>query len=232
MQVLLNKIATFNFNIQFCIFLCFFGAILHFLAFGVNQNKGLLNKNIKLLDGVFVAITSICFLGFLLSFICFDLVNQKQIIFGGFASKEISINYSSNIYKTLFCVLISLITLCYSIFITFVFNKQNNFSFLNDKIFSNAIVLCCLGSFLCIINTNDIFNMYVFIEVLSICLYTSSFLNRNIDSIKVGFKYLIAGSLASCMIIFCIIILYHISGHLNIDLITIMSYKTKTILTY
>ncbi len=63
--------------------------------------------------------------------------------------------------------------------------------------------------------TGDIFNMYVFFEILSISSYglVAFFLDKN--AIEGAFKYLVMGSLGSSLLLLGIAILYGLTGTLN-----------------
>ncbi len=68
-----------------------------------------------------------------------------------------------------------------------------------------------------IIMTRDIFNMFVFLEIASIAIIGLIFLKKNIDSVSAGFKYLIAVSVISTVLLLGIGFIYYFAGTLNID---------------
>ena len=68
-----------------------------------------------------------------------------------------------------------------------------------------------------LVMTRDIFNLFVFLEITSIAAYALIGLDLKLHSLAAGFKYMIAGSLASIFLLFGIILLYQASGTLNID---------------
>src|SRR6056297_2755070 len=68
-----------------------------------------------------------------------------------------------------------------------------------------------------IIMTRDLFNLFVFLEISSIATYSLIALDRNRGSMAAGFKYIIAGGIASAFILLGIIYLYRIAGSLAID---------------
>ena len=156
-----------------------------------------------------------------LQLVFFNDFGNYALSFGGF-DKTLGIEHSANIFKALCKFLIALVGFCYVINQIVLFESGKRFFLFRhnrDDFIANGLFLSCSGAFFGLINTNDIFNMYVFIEVSSICLYSSVFLNKTRDSIIAGFDYLIIGTFASCMIVFVIIILYYLTGQLNIDLI-------------
>jgi len=68
-----------------------------------------------------------------------------------------------------------------------------------------------------LIMTRDMFNLFVFMEITSISTYALIAMEHNIKSLSAGFKYLIAGSIASSLYLIGTIYLYHLTGTLNID---------------
>jgi len=79
-----------------------------------------------------------------------------------------------------------------------------------------------------LIFTNDIFNLFVFIEITSIASYALvSFYNRY--SLEAAFKFLVAGSISSTFLLIGIITLYKHVGNLNLTLIN--NYLLHTHLT-
>lgn len=64
--------------------------------------------------------------------------------------------------------------------------------------------------------TGDIFNLYVFFEIMSISSYALVAFRRNWDSMEAGMKYLIIGSLGTSFILLAIALMYGLVGSLNI----------------
>lgn len=92
-----------------------------------------------------------------------------------------------------------------------------------DKIFPliNIITFGAIG----LLYTNDIFNAYVFIEVISIASYAIASCYHN-DKPKhlYCFNYLIYGSIAATIYLLFIAFIYSFTGHLNIDQISLKLY--------
>ena len=65
--------------------------------------------------------------------------------------------------------------------------------------------------------TRDIFNLFVFMEITGIASYALVALRLDTKGLTAGFKYAIAGSLASIFMLLGIIVIYMITGTLNID---------------
>jgi len=68
-----------------------------------------------------------------------------------------------------------------------------------------------------IILTRDIFNLFVFLEIASIALVGLIYYSKSIDTAAAAFKYLIAVSIISSVLLIGIGLIYFYSGTLNID---------------
>ena len=66
-----------------------------------------------------------------------------------------------------------------------------------------------------VIITGDIFNMFVFIEIVGITAYSLTAFYRERNGAEAGFKYLFIGSLASSFLLLAILIIYTQTGTLN-----------------
>ncbi|MEA3499473.1 MAG: proton-conducting transporter membrane subunit [Candidatus Marinimicrobia bacterium] len=71
-----------------------------------------------------------------------------------------------------------------------------------------------------LVMTRDLFNMFVFLEILSISTYALTILNKNQKSLSAGFKYMIAGGVASTFFLLGVIFVYYFSGNLNLEFIS------------
>jgi len=67
------------------------------------------------------------------------------------------------------------------------------------------------------IMTRDLFNLFVFIEITAIATYALIGLEQNRRTLTAGFKYVMAGGLASSFFLIGTILVYHLTGTLNID---------------
>ena len=70
-----------------------------------------------------------------------------------------------------------------------------------------------------IIITNDIFNLYVAIEIMALSSYSILSYSDNKKSLIAALDYLIIGSIAATLILLAIGIIFYITGSLNIDMI-------------
>ncbi|HUX12057.1 MAG TPA: proton-conducting transporter membrane subunit [Spirochaetia bacterium] len=65
--------------------------------------------------------------------------------------------------------------------------------------------------------TRDLFNLFVFIEITSISTYAVLGMQRSGASLASGFKYLMAGGIASTLFLIGVIYIYRVSGTLYLD---------------
>ena len=80
-----------------------------------------------------------------------------------------------------------------------------------------------------IILTNDIFNSYVFFEIVCITSYIVYAHSQNADCIKNTFNYMILSGLSGVIFLLIAGLLYQTTGHLNMDAIkeAISSYQNN-----
>lgn len=65
--------------------------------------------------------------------------------------------------------------------------------------------------------TRDLFNLFVFLEIVSIATYGLLGLERGAAALSASFKYIMATVLASSFLLLGSVLLYHVTGTLNID---------------
>jgi len=98
-----------------------------------------------------------------------------------------------------------------------------------------SLLLIALSGILGIILTRDIFNMYVFFEILAVASYVLITYKRKPRAIKASFKYLIMTESAWVLFLLAIAILYGLTGTLNMDSIASqmsMIYQTNPQVVY
>ncbi|MFP4457959.1 MAG: proton-conducting transporter membrane subunit [Candidatus Zixiibacteriota bacterium] len=88
--------------------------------------------------------------------------------------------------------------------------KENHISFM-------VLLLMVIMGVNGMVMTRDIFNLFVFMEITSIATYGLLGLKRDGDSLSAGFKYIIAGGLASGFFLIGVAYIYRLAGHLSID---------------
>ena len=82
---------------------------------------------------------------------------------------------------------------------------------------SYVLVLILLLGANGIVLTRDLFNAFVFLEILSIGTYGLLSVNQTEKQYAAGFKYLIAGGISSVLFLLGTVYLYRLTGTLNID---------------
>ncbi len=80
-----------------------------------------------------------------------------------------------------------------------------------------TLYLLCFSGLLGIISTNDIFNIYVFIEISSLSTYTMIALGRDKRAMTSSFEYLIMGTIGATFILIGVGLLYMMIGTLNLS---------------
>jgi len=79
-----------------------------------------------------------------------------------------------------------------------------------------TVLLLLLAASTGVVLTADIFNMFVFFEILCISSYVLVAYHRQSDSFEAAFKYLVQGSIGSAFILIAIGIIYGMFGTLNL----------------
>ncbi|UAT43045.1 hypothetical protein GUI12_02660 [Anaplasmataceae bacterium AB001_6] len=99
-------------------------------------------------------------------------------------------------------------------------NYLDKFFILDRKFryFLSCIMFCYTG-LSGILITNDIFNLYVFLEVSALSSYTLLSIGASKSALKRAFSYLIIGTIASTFYLFGVGIVYAASGSLNVTVI-------------
>ncbi|MCF7793125.1 MAG: hypothetical protein K9N09_08380 [Candidatus Cloacimonetes bacterium] len=123
----------------------------------------------------------------------------------------ISINLQMGLEESLFTFLINLAALLSALYLAPKFRLAKSYAL---SLYL-ALVLGLNG----LVMTRDLFNVFVFLEITAISTYGLIALNKNTQSLSAGFKYLIAGGLASAFFLLGTIYIYKFTGTLNIDFI-------------
>jgi len=70
-----------------------------------------------------------------------------------------------------------------------------------------------------LVMTRDLFNMFVFMEIVSISTYALISFDEDKRSFSAGFKYMLAGGITSTFFLLGVIFIYYYTGNLNLDFI-------------
>jgi formate hydrogenlyase subunit 3/multisubunit Na+/H+ antiporter MnhD subunit len=65
--------------------------------------------------------------------------------------------------------------------------------------------------------TRDLFNLFIFVEITAVASFVLVAMERNAVALSAGFKYVIAGTMASGFLLLGTMLLYYQTGTLNID---------------
>jgi proton-translocating NADH-quinone oxidoreductase chain N len=91
-----------------------------------------------------------------------------------------------------------------------------SYRFIKEKRTKYYSLLCLfIAGMLGVVHTGDMFNMFVFFEILSLSAYALTSYYRNANAIEGSIKYLLQGSLATSLILFGVAFLYGLTGTLN-----------------
>lgn len=94
-----------------------------------------------------------------------------------------------------------------------------------------SIFLFCLSGFIGILVTNDVFNIYVFLEISSLSSYMLVAMGRSKSSLTAAFEYLINGTIGATFYLIGVGLLYSVTGTLNIsDLAPKISYLQDSLI--
>ncbi len=169
---------------------------------------GKLGKNVT----IAVMLSTLAFMAFisLQWFMAFFSGEQEttQIFTAGF-KPPISINLQMGFNEALFTLLVNVVGLLGGIYLIDIFKKQS-------KNVLTVFLVLIMGLNV-IIMTRDIFNLFVFMEIVSISIAGLVFMDENLKSSQAGLKYLIATSVIAGMLLIGIIFAYYFTGTLNID---------------
>jgi len=72
--------------------------------------------------------------------------------------------------------------------------------------------------FLGLLMTNDLFNLFVFLEVIALLVTLLITYRKGENALKAGLQYLLLASMASILYLIGVLLLYYVFGHLNIAL--------------
>ncbi len=155
----------------------------------------------------------------LATFICsMEIIRQVYVngtmlyAMGGWAA-PFGIEYSIDILSAMFLVLISGIGSFCIIYSLYSAGKEIEDS---KQPFFYTLYLLCLAGLLGIVSTNDIFNIYVFLEISSLAAYALVAMGKDRRALIASFEYLILGTVGATFILIAIGLVYAMTGTLNI----------------
>lgn len=140
----------------------------------------------------------------------FDDKIVRTLVFGGW-SKEIGIALKNDYLSILFILLT--IFIWWMVIIYCWDKRRHDHKFLFFLVFLE-------GTFLGLIQTNDLFNLFVFIEITTILSSILILYKKDGYSVRAGLYYLLFNSVGMIFYLIGLIFLYNISGTLNMDIIS------------
>ena len=143
----------------------------------------------------------------------YTFCNDFSILYalGGWSTKygiEIKADFLNSVFVCILWV-VFLSSVIYSLCTT-------SEKFKKASLFWPIMLICCFGM-IGMIYTNDIFNLYVFLEIASLSSYTIVASRRSKMSYIAAFEYLIVGTFAGTLYLLGIGFLYSVTGTLNIE---------------
>jgi multicomponent Na+:H+ antiporter subunit D len=165
----------------------------------------------KLLTVVLLAVAS--------SFLMVSLLDVQQngafvYNFGNYDS-YIGIQYTVNAFSTFMAFFVITLALLIMIFSTKDIDHEISQASISQYY---TLVLILLFSMIGMIYTNDLFNMYVFMEILSLTSCAIISIKSKKENYLAALRYLILNTIGSLSVLFGIALLYMVSGHLNMSM--------------
>ncbi len=151
--------------------------------------------------------------------ICYYVVHNGPIyyVMGGWEA-PFGIEYRVDLLNALMLVMVSAIGALTSVY---------SYNSVDSEIESArqpsfyCLFLLCLAGLLGMLITNDIFNIYVFLEISSLASYALISLGKDRRALVAAFEYLILGTIGATLILLSIGLIYSMTGTLNISDISV-----------
>lgn len=134
--------------------------------------------------------------------------------FGNYES-YIGIQYSVNIFSAFMSFFVITLALIIMIFSTKDIDHEISRQSISQYY---TLVLILLFSMVGMIFTNDLFNMYVFMEILSLTSCAIISVKSKKENYLAALRYLVLNTIGSLSVLLGIALLYMVSGHLNMSL--------------
>ena len=157
------------------------------------------------------------------------VINQNFAVYkvGGWEPVEgvpIGIYMVMDGLTVLMLVMINLIVLLATIYSV---NYMERFT---DKTRYYTLFLLMLAGMNGVVLSGDMFNMFVFLEITSIASYALVAFGTEAEELEAGFKYQVMGTVASCLILLGIALLYSLTGTLNMaDMGNVISQRPTSV---
>ncbi len=165
-----------------------------------------------------IAIISM-FLSLILSVYAFQLTKTNTIFYAfGDWSAPIGIVYRLDQLNQPIIIFINAVLLFFLVFGKELINSTitNYIEYGKQHIFYSLLLFAHVG-YLGVISTNDLFNIYVFIEISSLSTYVLMSKGRSAKALIGAFDYLIMGTIGATLILIGIGFIFALTGSLNIS---------------
>ncbi len=136
------------------------------------------------------------------------LIDAQQIFTAGF-KPPFSINLLMGLNEAIITGLINIAGLLGAIYMTSALKKTGTGS--------QVVFLVLIMSLNVIVLSRDLFNIFVFMEVGSIAVAGLIIVQKGLDAVTAGFKYMMASGIIAGILLIGIIFVYHFTGSLNLD---------------
>lgn len=135
--------------------------------------------------------------------------NENTIVFGGWDSK-FAISFYNDILSLSF---VGLSILMWSVLLIYTFkSNRNEPKFLFFFMFLE-------GVFLGLLQTNDLFNLFIFLELMAVIITILIVYKKTGPSFKAGIFYLLINTVGAMFFLLGIIFIYYVYGTINIQLL-------------
>ena len=182
-----------------------FPIILGILSFVIRDKKN------KMINIGYLFLFSLLFITMVISVFKLGLLNHKEypVIIGGW-SKAMGIELKYNLHNVFICLFL---ILCICLFLINILKDGISYSL-------RGFACIMLGGANGIALTNDIFNSYVFFEIICITSYIFYTHSENKECLKNSYNYMILSGLTGLIFLIVAGVLYQITGNLNLDIMS------------
>ncbi|MCK4530866.1 MAG: proton-conducting membrane transporter, partial [Candidatus Marinimicrobia bacterium] len=135
--------------------------------------------------------------------------SETAMIFTAGFKPPFSINLQMGLEEAIFTLAVNVLGLLSGLYLIKKFNTT--------KVNAMVLFLMMIMGINGLIMTRDMFNLFVFMEITSIATFAMIGIERNVKALSAGFKYMIAGGIASIFFLIGTIYLYRFTGVLHID---------------
>ena len=171
---------------------------------------GARNITTSVISSICLILSFVCAIGTMLTVHQFGEINYY---FGGWIAPY-GIEYKIDELRAL---IISIISVLSVVLLPYTLKQAKNEIYDKRRSLFYASYLLVIAGLLGMAATNDLFNIYVFLEISSLATYALIACGRNEHAARTSFNYLITGSVGATLFVLGIAVIYQITGTLNID---------------